>query len=392
MLTFFWIILTIVIFFLIVLVHEFGHFIAARIFWVRVEEFWIGIPPKAKELFTDKKWTLYTLNWLPIWWFVRLKGESFDEKELSEKDSLVSKPAWQQIIIMLSWIFMNLVLAFLIFTILFMVGIKPIWINSKFETNVQSKLIPTYNQAIEKWFLEKKINFVPIEWKPAQIAWMRSWDVLIAINNNKFEKSEEVIKYIKKTQDILKMKLLREWKEIEIQVIPKNNLIWAYVLDTMPNMNYKVKYWFFESFAHWLDETKNQVILGYEALGWIFKSILFSHNKAEQKEAIDNLGWPVAAWDMFVWLVKSWVSFDVFVIIAALISVNLWFFNLIPFPALDWWRALFLMINEISVRTLKKKFFEWKIENIIHIVWFAFLITLSIIILFKDILKIIFRS
>ena len=56
----------------VVYVHELGHFWVARKVGVRVDEFGIGIPPKAKTLFRDKKGTEYTLNWLPIGGFVRL--------------------------------------------------------------------------------------------------------------------------------------------------------------------------------------------------------------------------------------------------------------------------------------------------------------------------------
>mgnify|MGYP001942974732 FL=1 len=64
------------IFSVIVIIHELWHFWAARFFWVKVEEFGLWIPPKARELFTDKKWTKYTLNWLPLWGFVKLTWEA----------------------------------------------------------------------------------------------------------------------------------------------------------------------------------------------------------------------------------------------------------------------------------------------------------------------------
>ena len=81
-----WIIVSIILFSVIVLVHELWHFTAARKFWVRVEEFWLGIPPRAKKLFRDKKWTLFTLNWLPIWWFVKLTGEMPNTFLVYDKD------------------------------------------------------------------------------------------------------------------------------------------------------------------------------------------------------------------------------------------------------------------------------------------------------------------
>ena len=60
------ILLTLVVLLIVVMIHEFGHFISARITGMRVEEFGIGIPPRARSLYIDKKGTEYTLNWLPI--------------------------------------------------------------------------------------------------------------------------------------------------------------------------------------------------------------------------------------------------------------------------------------------------------------------------------------
>ena len=70
-----WIIVSLILFSIIIIIHELWHFCSARKFWVRVEEFWLWIPPRAKKLFKDKKWTIFSLNWLPIWWFVKLTWE-----------------------------------------------------------------------------------------------------------------------------------------------------------------------------------------------------------------------------------------------------------------------------------------------------------------------------
>jgi len=197
-----WIIVSIIIFSIVVLVHELWHFTAARKFWVRVEEFGLWIPPRAKKIFIDKKWTLFSLNWLPLGWFVKLTWETpntflvYDKnkklynnhdlendlkknkdifyksgekiwkqekdeilKLLEENNSsynLANKTSWQQAIIMLAWIFMNFLLAFFIFFILFLIWIKPIWINDKIETSLDLKIIPTKEQAINSWLLIKK--------------------------------------------------------------------------------------------------------------------------------------------------------------------------------------------------------------------------------------------
>jgi regulator of sigma E protease len=95
----------------LVVIHEFGHFLVARRAKVRVHEFGIGFPPRAKVLGNDGE-TTYTLNWLPIGGFVRLEGE---EGESDDPRSFVRQPLSTRLVILVAGVVMNLVLAFLIF-------------------------------------------------------------------------------------------------------------------------------------------------------------------------------------------------------------------------------------------------------------------------------------
>ncbi len=79
------ILLTLVILLIVVMIHEFGHFITARLTGMKVEEFGIGIPPRAKSFGKDKQGTEYTLNWLPIGGFVRILGEDIRDGEAPKK-------------------------------------------------------------------------------------------------------------------------------------------------------------------------------------------------------------------------------------------------------------------------------------------------------------------
>jgi regulator of sigma E protease len=106
-------VLFIVILGVVVLVHELGHFIAARIAGVRVLEFGIGFPPRARVL-RAKGETLYTLNWLPIGGFVKLAGE--DGNDADDPRSFSAKPLITKLLILVAGVAMNFVLAFLIFT------------------------------------------------------------------------------------------------------------------------------------------------------------------------------------------------------------------------------------------------------------------------------------
>ena len=100
---------TIVLFFgilgLLVLIHEVGHFVTARLFRVR-------FPPRARVLRNVGE-TVYTLNWLPIGGFVKLEGEDGDEGD--DPRSFVAQPLWRKLVILVAGAAMNLVLAFVIF-------------------------------------------------------------------------------------------------------------------------------------------------------------------------------------------------------------------------------------------------------------------------------------
>src|SRR3990167_6385383 len=95
---------------LLIVVHEFGHFIAAKIFGIRVDEFGIGYPPRA---FSFGKWgeTEYTLNWIPFGGFVRL----FGEEEEHGRGSFADAPRWKQAVILVAGVTMNIVAAWGLF-------------------------------------------------------------------------------------------------------------------------------------------------------------------------------------------------------------------------------------------------------------------------------------
>ena len=107
------IILFIVVLGVVVIFHEWGHFITARLSGVRVLEFGFGFPPRAK-LLGKRGETEYTLNWLPIGGFVKLEGEDGDADE--DPRSFTRAPLWKKLLILVMGVTMNLVLSFLIFT------------------------------------------------------------------------------------------------------------------------------------------------------------------------------------------------------------------------------------------------------------------------------------
>jgi regulator of sigma E protease len=108
------IVLLLAILVVLVVVHEFGHFAVARAAGVKVHEFGVGFPPRARILARDRE-TLYTLNWLPIGGFVRLEGE---EGSSDDPRSFVRQPLPTRLAILLAGVLMNFLLAWVIFSLI----------------------------------------------------------------------------------------------------------------------------------------------------------------------------------------------------------------------------------------------------------------------------------
>ena len=110
---------------LLILIHEFGHFIAAKAFGLLVEEFGIGFPPR---LFSKKIGeTNYSVNLIPFGGFVRIFGESYNQASTPASPDSISRsfyfqPAWKKTIVILAGVFMNFIIGWLIVSAIFMVG------------------------------------------------------------------------------------------------------------------------------------------------------------------------------------------------------------------------------------------------------------------------------
>src|SRR5688572_25874274 len=141
---------------ILVVIHELGHFVTARLANVRVLEFGIGFPPRAKVL-RDSGETLYTLNWLPIGGFVKLEGEDGDEGD--DPRSFVNQPLRTRLVILLAGVVMNLLLALAIF---FLIA----WL----ITPLYALKIPTVDAG-----------------SPAAAAGLEPGDAIVSVNGTRYE-------------------------------------------------------------------------------------------------------------------------------------------------------------------------------------------------------------
>jgi regulator of sigma E protease len=137
------ILLFILVLFVLVLVHEWGHFIVAKKTGMRVDEFGIGFPPKAVSFKRGE--TEYSLNWLPIGGFVRIWGENLEEAEqLSDQAADTSRafsarPKWAQAAVLIAGVAMNVIFAWLLLVLTFMIGVPQTV--SEIEASSQAELI-----------------------------------------------------------------------------------------------------------------------------------------------------------------------------------------------------------------------------------------------------------
>ncbi len=434
---FVWIICSLIIFSVIVLIHEYGHFKTARVFGVRVEEFGLWIPPRAKKIYQDKKWTLYSLNWLPLWGFVKLSWEQarsflifdsenkkikheklleiiqswediFDksgkqleagtreeiEKILLEDLSdhnLWQKPAWQQSIIILAGVFMNFLLSTVIFSLLFFFWVQPIWINNQLETERKILLIPTTSQALELWLIQKEawVRISPIGESIAQKSGLMPNDVVMEIDNQELISPQNMMDIVwSNPWKQLSFSVTRGDETLKLTITPSSDWkIWAYLWENIRvDQDFRYKFWAIKSIQYWISETYNQTLLTFQALWSLIRKIFAPETKTERTEAIQQVSGPIWIVDFISGALENGIVF--LIIIWAIISINLAVFNLLPIPALDWGRFVLIVLNACVVKIFWKRAIGHGLESMIHVWFFVFLILLSILIAYNDILKI----
>ena len=445
---FVWIFVSIIMFSIIVILHEYGHYKSARMFGIRVEEFGLWIPPRAKKLWKNKNWTLFSLNWIPLWGFVKIAGESEInleyyskkwkllslteiQKKISNKKDLYTKSGeeiskterkllwarlkgfhpgenffekniWQKTIVLLAWVIMNFLLAAWIFILLFFIGIQPVWINSVIETDKPSKLIPTLEQSLAEWVLIEKpwIVLYPMKDTPSSKSGIIEWDILQSINGSQVQNIEEVQQIISEAAGL---ELLFLMKNSKIDLCWENeNCIENYTASVIPNSDWKIgaylapnyqlnkdfeyKYGFSDAVKYGFLETYYQIRLTFSGLSMLLWNIISPETPEEREEALEQVAGPIGIVGVISGALAGW--WKLLLILWAIISINLGVFNLLPIPALDGWRILLLWIRSGLEKIFWKKSFFAGIENIIHVLFFIVLIALSVLIAYNDIINI----
>ncbi len=383
------VVLWILMFMGLVLIHELGHFISAKRKWVKVLEFGICIPPKVCTLRKDKSGTEYTLNLIPLGGFVRLKWEDpKDEADFNAKDSFIKAKIGRKILILISGVGMNIILARVIFTAIFTMGTQPISVlpENALTSTQNSYLMPTVNFLWKQGFISGDLISTPAKIESVssdflgQKMGLMSGDTVISINNEPVD-VRNIGSVLKKNIDKdIALLFTRDNKKVLTKAhCPADNCI-LWLTFKAENLNLKpIKFPFFKAMRVGAKEIKAQTVLTFSALGTLGGDLL-SFNKNRIKTSLNRLTWPAWAIKFGESLLNAW-GWKLYLAFAGMISLALAIFNILPIPALDGGRLLGVLIQWIG-KLKPEKYFN--IEGYINLVFFVLLMALWIYILLKD--------
>jgi regulator of sigma E protease len=355
----------------LILVHEFGHFIVAKKSGIRVDEFGLGFPPKLWA----KKWgeTTYTLNLLPFGGFVKIFGEDPNDENTNGPDrsrSFVHKPRYIQAMVLIAGVTFNFLFAALLLSIGFMVGMPS-----------------SIDEGSAKYAKDQHILITKVgDNSPASKAGLKIGDTIVAIVADNTTLQDTSLTPVAIQQLVLshadkRISLVykRNGQTKTETLVPIRNAIAGYndpaigiAMDTVGTVVLPIHKAFFEGFT-FAGSLFVQTIVG---LYHLITGIFTGHSNLSQVTG------PVG----IVGLVgeASRMGFIYLVTFTSLISINLAVINLLPFPALDGGRLLFVIIEAIKRSPINAKY-----TNALNYGGFVILIGLMLLVTFHDVFKLL---
>jgi regulator of sigma E protease len=331
---------------LIIFVHEFGHFLFAKKFKIPVLHFSLGFPP---FIFTKKIGeTLYSLGFLLFGGFVKLKGE-----EEVEEGGFLASPPKVRFLIALGGILMNILLAYFLFSLSYLIS---------FPQSSNKVIITGFLEESQFKNVFKKGDIIKSVEKDGEIFYFKS--------------PQEVSSFLRENLGKKVLFLIeREGKEEKIEiVIPekplRKNAVLGVYLSNFELVRKPFPLNFLSATYEIFKQTKN-IFLGFSS---ILKGIFF-----KEKVQAEVVG-PVGIFSYYRNIQEFGLGYVLYFI--GTLSLYLAFFNLLPFPALDGGRIIFILFEAIFKKRLKVKF-----EALIHTLGFVFLFLILIFITLKDVLK-----
>lgn len=382
------ILLAFAVFLLVVLVHEFGHFFTARLTGMKVMEFGFGLPPRIARLYKDKEWTEYTVNLLPIWGFVRILWEDPTGPDARKKWAFMTRPWWARMIVLVAWVTMNFILAFVIFFGLFSQGTSPIAVNPLSDEATHSFFLPSFNEAIAMGYVTYDwVKISALSGSIAETAGIRTDERVTSINGFHTYSPDQFILAVQQWAP-LGLILEKDGQSRYVAVTPVDQKIGVQVMhdNLVVYRDKQLKLPFFDAVKMAGKETYASSVMTFSFLGKLIQGIFAPATEREHEDAKAMLSWPIGVWATFVWLVEISAPVSLIFIVIALISVNLWVFNLLPIPALDGGRMVTTTLYSLVVRYRHagvEKFLQF--EKYFHAFWFVLLLVLTLYVAGLDI-------
>lgn len=345
---------------ILVLVHEFGHFYVAKKAGMKVEEFGFGFPPR---IFGIKRGgTIYSVNWIPFGGFVKVYGESGEGE--GDPRSFISKPAGQRAKVIMAGVLMNLLLAAVLLGFGNALGLRIGLIGDE-VAGAQDIKIQIIQVSADS---------------PAQAAGIKMLDEIVKLEKGIETVSplevEEVQNFVNKHagEEVI-ITIARNGGETRLILVPR--------MEPPPGQGALgislvktgvVSYPWYEAIWRGIRDTGIMTANIAVILGIFFKNLFID------SKLITDVSGPVGI--AVLTGQAAGLGFNYLLQFVALLSINLAILNIIPFPALDGGRLLFIGIEKLKGSPVSKK-----IEGFVNAAGFAFLIALMIWITVKDVSK-----
>ena len=329
----------------IVIVHEFGHFFFAKLFGIYVYEFSIGMGPKIFSKKDKKGETTYSIRAIPIGGFVQLAGEGMDEDSKLPKDRLLqSKKVWQRFLVMFFGAGNNFILALLVLFFLGLIVGSPSTSNKVYDVIADS---------------------------PVALAGMQKGDRIIEIDGNKIKTLDDLQLYLQLADGETEFKVERDNKDYSYKITPLEG-----EEATQKGYNFGITF-NQEREKGFINAVKYSFQKFYAIVRQLCLTLkeLFTGGVS-----VKDLSGPVGIYSVVDQTKDS--GFANIIYLIALLSINVGFMNLIPFPAFDGGRILFLIIEKIKGSPVKPE-----TENLIHSIGFFLLLALIVFVTFNDIIR-----
>lgn len=354
----------------LVLVHEWGHFIAARRNGVEVEEFGLGFPPKlyGRKIKTKKSEFEFTVNLLPLGGFVRLKGESDSDKR---KGSFGAASILTKVKIMTAGVVMNLITAIFIFTILAIVGL-PKLVDNQFTVKSDTKIVSEVKNP------DSVVVAVVGENTPAAKAGIKQDDQIVSIAGQKVSKPEQVGQIAKENagkETSVTVKRGEQTVSFNVKINSENTgegYLGVSSQSGAEGREVRRSTWSAPVVAVGLTAQFTELTL--KGLGTIVGSLA----QGDTQTAKDQVSGPVGI--AYILNEVSKIGFNFVLMVIGIISLTLAIMNILPIPALDGGRLFVTLLYRAIKKPLSKER-----EELIHGAGFVVLMGLFILITIVDI-------